>query len=656
MDEKEKMPSSAFKSAGRKEYKYNSKADQPGPNAYDVKLDYVIASSPGTGARTNPMPRTGRDVYIGASDVDRLVQRATSTIVGPGSYNSHSERSIGKESKTRVERSSRVASSDAPNGIGFQARQPARDLPFVKRGQHAFPGPASYSIESKDDSKKTFNAKVKAGTSSFGTTAPRGENPRDARDMVPGATGDPGAYSPETNHLANQSRSSFSKSSKSGSGGFGAKQPRTLQLDSVVNTDDPTPAPGTYSPEKALASSKMDMSHMDEKEKMPSSAFKSAGRKEYKYNSKADQPGPNAYDVKLDYVIASSPGTGARTNPMPRTGRDVYIGASDVDRLVQRATSTIVGPGSYNSHSERSIGKESKTRVERSSRVASSDAPNGIGFQARQPARDLPFVKRGQHAFPGPASYSIESKDDSKKTFNAKVKAGTSSFGTTAPRGENPRDARDMVPGATGDPGAYSPETNHLANQSRSSFSKSSKSGSGGFGAKQPRTLQLDSVVNTDDPTPAPGTYSPEKALASSKMDMSHMDEKEKMPSSAFKSAGRKEYKYNSKADQPGPNAYDVKLDYVIASSPGTGARTNPMPRTGRDVYIGASDVDRLVQRATSTIVGPGSYQTANTHTIRARMLRRVARGLSSQFVSDSVRDMFSSHQRNDQTMAIARV
>ena len=64
-------------------------------------------------------------------------------------------------------------------------------------------------------------------------------------------TMDPGMYNPETNHLANQSRSSFSKSSKSGSGGFGAKQPRTLQLDSVVNTDDPTPAPGTYSPEKS---------------------------------------------------------------------------------------------------------------------------------------------------------------------------------------------------------------------------------------------------------------------------------------------------------------------------------------------------------------------------------------------------------------------
>jgi hypothetical protein len=396
---------------------------------------------------------------------------------------------------------------------------------------------------------------------------------------------------------------------------------------------------------------------MEEREKMPSSAFRSAGRKGMVIPNQ-DEPGPGAYNPKYEYAGQSPPGGSMRSNIVSKTGREVSVGGADVDRNLQRATSSITGPGSYDSHTAYSIGKDVSSRLKRMSRKAASDMPDGLGFDSRQPGHELPFEKvAAKKSTPAPGTYNPEPPGP-KKTFNSKLKSGVNTgFGTFEKREINPRDGRSLTASVTGDPGAYTPNTSlDLAQAAKASFHKANKSGNGAFGSApgsmSKRSLKLDILGGDGDPTPAPDTYKPESALAGSKTAMAAMEEREKMPSSAFRSAGRKGMVIPNQ-DEPGPGAYDPNPEVTQNAQPGGSMRSNIVSKTGREVSVGGADVDMLVQRATSTMVGPTSYFPHEATTIKASSEKKARRGWGVHFMSDSVRDMFTALIRNDHTATL---
>jgi hypothetical protein len=133
---------------------------------------------------------------------------------------------------------------------------------------------------------------------------------------------------------------------------------------------------------------------------------------------------------------------------------------------------------------------------------------------------------------------------------------------------------------------------------------------------------------------------------------MAAMEEREKMPSSAFRSAGRKGMVIPNQ-DEPGPGAYDPNPEVTQNAQPGGSMRSNIVSKTGREVSVGGADVDMLVQRATSTMVGPTSYFPHEATTIKASSEKKARRGWGVHFMSDSVRDMFTALIRNDHTATL---
>ena len=129
------------------------------------------------------------------------------------------------------------------------------------------------------------------------------------------------------------------------------------------------------------------------------------------------------------------------------------------------------------------------------------------------------------------------------------------------------------------------------------------------------------------------------------------------MPTSSFKSAGRYELKDDRK-NQPGPGAYQVNDAATINHLPGANPNNNPYPlRVDRFGYA-VGDVDRQAMRATAEITGPGSYEPrvgpdGDSSSIAKRSSLKADRGWSAAYMSDSLRDMFTSFVRNDVTMAI---
>ena len=87
-----------------------------------------------------------------------------------------------------------------------------------------------------------------------------------------------------------------------------------MQLD--IGED--TPGPDAYNADKATASSKIAMAAMDERERMPSSSFRSAGRKGTQVPQQ-DQPGPGAYSPNLEAVTEALPGANMRSNIIPKS-------------------------------------------------------------------------------------------------------------------------------------------------------------------------------------------------------------------------------------------------------------------------------------------------------------------------------------------------
>ena len=476
---------------------------------------------------------------------------------------------------------------------------------------------------------------------------------------------DPGAYSPEMNQLAAQAKHTFQTTAKTGHSMFGSKVARTMKVE-LLGGDEVTPGPDTYHPDKATASNKIAMAAMSDKEKMPSSSFKSAGRKLTKVPQQ-DQPGPGAYSPDPDAIYNALPGASMKSNLISKTGRDHSLGGMDISSVQQTATLSITGPGSYNSHQTGSIAHSSSTKQMRMSKVAASASPGAgsLGFDSRSPARKLPHEAVVKSQTPGPSAYNPEASADvaneAKKTFNAKSKTGSSAFGAQEKLGYNPIDGRNLLASNGGDPGAYSPiATREIAHAAQKTFQTTYQAGKGAFGSTPAsmtkRVMKLD-ILGGDEVTPGPDTYHPDKATASNKIAMAAMSDKEKMPSSSFKSAGRKLTKVPQQ-DQPGPGAYSPDPDAIYNALPGASMKSNLISKTGRDHWIGAKDIQFTMETATSAITGPGSYIPRVTNdgelsTLEARVSDKAMRGWSNYFTSDSIREMFTSLVSNDMTKAL---
>ena len=350
-----------------------------------------------------------------------------------------------------------------------------------------------------------------------------------------------------------------------------------------------------------------------------------------------------------------------RSNIIPKSGRNVWVGASDVTASLIDATSPITGPGSYESHVSNSIAKEARKKFERMSRASAVEVPGqgSLGFNSRAAARELPHEHDRKQNVPGPGVYNPELSGElaaeAKQTFNTKMKAGTSGFATHVVRGTNPKDGRDLVPNDGGDPGSYNPNVmRELAAQAKKTFQSAFKGGRGAFGSTQTsmtkRTMQLD--IGED--TPGPDAYNADKATASSKIAMAAMDERERMPSSSFRSAGRKGTRVPQQ-DQPGPGAYSPNLEAVTEALPGANMRSNIIPKSGRNIYMGGSDIASSISNATSPITGPGSYDPRTTNngelsTLEEKVFAEADRGWGSNFSSDTTREMFTALISDDAT------
>jgi len=134
------------------------------------------------------------------------------------------------------------------------------------------PGPGAYSPANASTLKATGKP-----TSSFTS-----KTKRLVESLAASAAGDPGSYDPYTlKDLASTSKKSFAKSFRSGSGGFGTRDKRELQ---IQLTGENTPGAGAYNGGDMMRNGmKGALSAMDTGEKMPSSAFKSKSKKDVSY-------------------------------------------------------------------------------------------------------------------------------------------------------------------------------------------------------------------------------------------------------------------------------------------------------------------------------------------------------------------------------------
>merc|ERR1719473_1538280 len=306
-----KGPCSSFRSSSAQRAK-GKMTDTPGAGSYDPNLAAVEPSSANSGAGMR-------------SKAQRFAQEKGTTDggVGPGTYESQTDRSLAASVAKSVERMSR-------SNPGFGSRQPARELPYQKE-QADMPGPGAY------DSKVSRSEEGHASAFKSGSH----------RLQVEEQTGDPGAYDPTSNRdLAHMAASSFGRSNKAGSGAFGASSAREMKLD-IMGED--TPGPGSYR-EGAREFGRELFA------KGPCSSFRSSSAQRAK-GKMTDTPGAGSYDPNLAAVEPSSANSGAGMR-------------SKAQRFAQEKGTTDggVGPGTYESQTDRSLAASVAKSVERMSR------------------------------------------------------------------------------------------------------------------------------------------------------------------------------------------------------------------------------------------------------------------------------------------------
>jgi len=458
------------------------------------------------------------------------------------------------------------------------------------------PGPGQYNPASDPKAKKGDKNQGSAFIS---------KSKRSVEGLGAIETGDPGSYDPYTlKDLASTSKKSFAKSNLSGQGDFGGMEKRELAIDILGES---TPGPGAYNGDAMMRNGKVAaLSALDSSEKMPMSAFKSTTAQRGK-TSNQQVPGAGAYTPNFKAVESNA------LNPA------MHIKAKGKRfEAVKQITDPMVGPGSYESHLERSIQVSTSKAVSKASRA-------NPGFGTLTLAHDLPFVDAVQDAMddPGPGAY-----ENNKSTFGGDGHRSAFKSGTT-------RDVKDLGKTDTGDPGSYDPYTlTDLASTSKKSFAKSLRTGKGDFGGMEKRELAIDIMGES---TPGPGAYNGDAMMRNGKVAaLSALDSSEKMPMSAFKSkSAQREKALNQHV--PGAGAYTPNWRSVEDSrmSSNTGAS---MKGKGTR-FVGSSKLER--DQAAEP--GPGAYETEILRTGGRSNLSAWDTGElmpSGAFASDTIRTM----------------
>ena len=232
-----------------------------------------------------------------------------------------------------------------------------------------------------------------------------------------------------------------------------------------------------------------------------------------------------------------------------------------------------------------------------------------------------------KHKTPGPGSYTPG--QHSKKPGEGKP---TSSFTSKTKRMDvtNSSSALDN----SGDPGSYDPYTlQELASTSKKSFAKSLRSGTGGFGTREGRELNIETMGES---TPDPGAYNGDVMMRSGKKaNLAALDSSEKMPSSSFKSLTSKFPKQHNE-QVPGAGAYSPKhtaVEHTLAQNPAHSMKAQGSRFKGADSW----------ERAQASEPGPGAYETEILRTGGRSALSAYDTGEqmpSAAFQSDAIRQL----------------
>ena len=251
-------------------------------------------------------------------------------------------------------------------------------------------------------------------------------------------------------------------------------------------------------------------------------------------------------------------------------------------------------------------------------------SPGPIGAAARH-ADKLRAKASRKAGTPGPGAYSPAAstlkKGDKNQgsSFISKSKRLVSALGAVE----------------AGDPGSYDPYVlKELASTSKKSFAKSMRSGTGDFGGKEKREMNLELMGEN---TPGPGAYNGGDRMRTGKVAaLSAMDSGEKMPSSSFHSKTAQREKQQN-LHVPGAGAYTpsytLTQDARMSANSGAGMRSKG-PR-----FVGA---DKLA-RDQNAEPGPGAYETEILRTGGRSALSAFDTGElmpSAAFSSDALREL----------------
>ncbi len=211
---------------------------------------------------------------------------------------------------------------------------------------------------------------------------------------------------------------------------------------------------------------------------------------------------------------------------------------------------------------------------------------------------------------PGPGSYQVRSDMARGGKESSAFKSGTN------------RLASEEL--EQGDPGAYDPHAHSdLAQTTRTSFGRSNKAGTGGFGSKSSRDAKLGVASGGGKDTPGPGAYANAKTIGLF----------DKMPSSAFRSSSTQRMKGHSE-EVPGVGSYNPSLSAV---EPSVGNGAAGMRGTETRFKTEASSTDDHL--------GPGAYDPATvasgmSATVKGNTKANANSGGSAAFASDVTRDL----------------
>jgi len=345
---------------------------------------------------------------------------------------------------------------------------------------------------------------------------------------------------------------------------------------------------------------------MDSGEKMPMSSFKSTTVQRAKVLNQ-HVPGAGAYTPNMTAIESNA------TNPA------AYIQAKgERFTAVKQVTDPMVGPGSYDSHLERSIQVSTSKAVSKASRA-------NPGFGTLTLAHDLPFLDAVQDAMddPGPGAY-----ENNKSTLGGDGHKSAFKSGTQ-------RGLKELGAMAMGDPGSYDPYTvTDLASTSKKSFGRSNRAGMGDFGGTEKRELAVEIM---GEATPGPGAYNGDRMMRTGKVAaLSAMDSGEKMPMSSFKSTTVQRAKVLNQ-HVPGAGAYTPNFQSTQDARMSTNSGASMRGKGQR--FVGATKLER--DQAAEP--GPGAYETEILRTGGRSNLSAWDTGElmpAAAFASDTIRTM----------------